>query len=393
MESNAKNKQIHIDKEALCILELAQENLLQPVTGLMSQKEMLEVDQSGFYKNCSFPSSLILSPSGKKNEEIITSLQPQENVELCIQDQSVGTLQVEEIFPIDKESRIKQIMGGNLGHPDIGRVYKRIGNYAVYGKYQVITSDITRNKAIIRDKIQELGARKISGIFLNANPIHKVHEKILQEALLRNDLLIIFLTRPHHTTWLLPYELRYKNVQCVIDNFLPSARVLLLPMDYTYLLSGTNRMILNAIICKNYGCTEFIASLGSSNLSTFYEGDRTHTILDSIQGVEIAKHLVSEYIYCDTCNNIKSTKICPHGTHHHISYDSRDFFELLKLGVMPPEVFIRKEVSASILAHLFPSQAKKLDKLYYDLISSKGIIEEGSDENFYINLSRLYRVK
>ena len=62
------------------------------------------------------------------------------------------------------------------------------------------------------------------------------------------------------------------------------------------------------------------------------------------------------------------------------------------MGIMPPEVFIRREVSAMILAHLFPNQPKKLNKLYQDLMTQNGLIQEG-DEKFYERLSYLYHVK
>lgn len=124
----------------------------------------------------------------------------------------------------------------------------------------------------------------------------------------------------------------------------------------------------------------------------FCEGDRTFTVMDSIQGIDLSIQLLSEYIYCNQCNTIKSTKLCPHGKHYHISYDSKNFFEMLKIGLMPPEVFIRKEVSAMILAHLFPERVKKLNKLYSDLVSQEGVVEE-NEKRFYENLSRLYHVK
>ena len=390
MDLSEKKKQIHIDQEALSILEMVSEGILLPVEGLMNQEQIKEVNEKGLFKGCSFPAPLILSPNGKRNQEVMKGLEIGEEVDICVQKSKVGEMTIREIFPLNKDERIKKIMGGDLGHPDTTRIYQRLGNYGVYGEYKVNAHKIKENKQLIKNKIKELKAKKICGVMLNANPIHMVHEKILQESLMRNDMLIIFL--PKHNNWLLPYSLRLRSVQHVVDNFLPSHKILIIPLDYTYLLAGQNRMILNALICKNYGCTEFVASLGSSDLSTFYEGNQICTIMDNIQGIKLDIKLLSEYIYCDICNTIKNTKICPHGTHHHIAYNSKNFFELLKMGIMPPEVFIRKEVSAMILAHLFPNQPKKLNKLYYDLISQNGLIQE-SDERFYERLSYLYHVK
>lgn len=390
MDLRREKKRIYIDREALSILEMLQEGILTPVVSLMSERQAKEVNQSGLFKGCSFPSPLIFAPSGRKNQEVIQSLKQDEEVDLYVSDERVGSLRAQEIFKVDKEERIRKIMGGDLGNIETERIYQRIGDYAIYGDLEVVGYKVSQNKQRIQDKIDALGAKKICGVMLNANPIHKVHEKILEESLFKHDLLVIFV--PHHNSWFLPFSLRIESLEYVVNNFLPFEKILVIPLDYTYLLAGQNRMILNALICKNYGCTDFIASLGSSDLGIFCEGDRTFTIMDSIQGIDLSIQLLSEYIYCNQCNTIRSTKICPHGKHHHISYDSKNFFEMLKLGLMPPEVFIRKEVSAMILTHLFPDRAKKLNKLYSDLVSQEGVVEE-NEKKFYENLSRLYHVK
>lgn len=390
MDLRKEKKRICIDREALSILEMLQEGILSPVVSLMNENEAQEVNQTGLFMGCSFPSPLIFAPSGRKNQEVIQGLREDEEVELFVCGEKAGLLRVKEIFKVDREERIRKIMGGDLGNIETERIYQRIGNYAIYGDLEVIGHKVSQNKKIIQDKINALGAKKICGVMLNANPIHKVHEKILEESLFKHDLLVIFV--PHHNSWFLPFSLRIKSLEYVVNNFLPFEKILIVPLDYTYLLAGQNRMILNALICKNYGCTDFIASLGSSDLGIFCEGDRTFTIMDSIQGIDLSIQLLSEYIYCNQCNTIRSTKICPHGKHHHISYDSRNLFEMLKMGLMPPEIFIRKEVSAMILTHLFPDRAKKLNKLYSDLVTQEGVVVE-NEKRFYENLSRLYHVR
>jgi sulfate adenylyltransferase len=107
-------------------------------------------------------------------------------------------------------------------------------------------------------------------------------------------------------------------------------------------------------------------------------------------GIEI--EVVQEYVYCNICKTIVSTKSCPHGSHHHISYHSDSIFELIKTGLLPPPILMRKEISAKILAHLFPNRFKNLEKLFYDIAPSKGLIEEQrGEEQFYISLMKLYQ--
>jgi sulfate adenylyltransferase len=107
-------------------------------------------------------------------------------------------------------------------------------------------------------------------------------------------------------------------------------------------------------------------------------------------GIEV--EMVNEYVYCNMCKTIVSVNTCPHGSHHHISYHSDAIFQLLKTGLLPPTILMRKEISAKILAHLFPNRFKNLEKLFYDIAPSNGVIEdEPREEDFYISLMQLYQ--
>jgi sulfate adenylyltransferase len=86
-----------------------------------------------------------------------------------------------------------------------------------------------------------------------------------------------------------------------------------------------------------------------------------------------------------------STNSCPHGTHHHIKYHSDSLFELLKSGIIPPSIMMRKEITALYLNCLFPNRFKNLQQLYYDLIPNDGIIEKVTEEELYIKLIQLYQ--
>ena len=65
--------------------------------------------------------------------------------------------------------------------------------------------------------------------------------------------------------------------------------------------------------------------------------------------------------------------------------------KLLKLGIMPPPIMMRKELTAFYLTKLFPNRFENLQQLYYDLIPNDGIIEEVTEEDLYIKLIQLYQ--
>lgn len=225
---------------------------------------------------------------------------------------------------------------------------------------------------------------------MSAKPIHRAHERLLREELQDCDLMVIFLLKPYRNDFM-PYQLREKILQHIANNFLIKDKICIIPLDDTYLFAGQNKMILHSIVAKNYGCTKLIVGQNSPNLSIYYAEKTRHSIFDSLQGVDIEVKIISEYVYCELCKTLVSQSTCPHGNHHHTNYNSESILELLKLGILPPSVLMREEISAMILSTLHPNRFSNLEKLYYDIVPSEGILKNKSEEEFYIKLMHLYQ--
>jgi len=110
-----------------------------------------------------------------------------------------------------------------------------------------------------------------------------------------------------------------------------------------------------------------------------------------LTGIDIEVKLESEYVYCNQCTTLVGKSTCPHGQHHQISYHADSILELLELGLLPPTILIRKEISAFLLSKLFPQRFKKLEKLYYDLLPVEGLLKEHTEYDFYLELMKLYQ--
>ncbi len=65
--------------------------------------------------------------------------------------------------------------------------------------------------------------------------------------------------------------------------------------------------------------------------------------------------------------------------------------KLIQSGLVPPPILVRKEVSASILASLFPDRFENLQELHYALVPGSGLLEKQSEEQFYRKLIELYQ--
>ena len=391
MELLNKNKSLHIDKEAVATLAMAKLGLLKPVQRLMNKKEAKEVDKSGFYKGEVFPFSFILAPSGKENYEVLKNAKKGETLDFVCCNNIIGNIKVEEIFEIDPFKRVGQIYKTrDYSHPGVKSTLERLGELAISGEYEIKFDDVEAGIKKIKERIKTLGAKKITGIVMAARPLHRAHEKVIRQSLEESDLLIVFLTKPYMDDFL-NYEIRKKALKYFVKNYLPKEKVLIIPLENTYIFAGSNEILLNAIVLKNFGCTKFIIGQTHAGLGMYYDKYKSQTILNELKDINIKIQMINELVYCDECKTLVSTNTCPHGSHHHIHYHAESILELFKAGLLPPAVLVRKEISAMILAHLYPNRFKKISKLYHDFIPSNGLIEDVDEEKFYQALMKIYQ--
>ncbi len=391
MTSSRKNKTLLIDKEAASALELLKDGLLAPATSLMNSKESQRVLKTGLINGKTFPFPFILAPSGKLNAEVLSSIESGEELLILLDDKPFATLIVEEVFHIDPKDRIKQIYGtDDINQSGVEATMSRLGSLAVSGEYKLLNESSNKNKLTINSAKKRISAKHTTSLVMSANPLHRAHERLIRQALENTDLLVIFLLKPY-TESNLDYETRKKSLEFFINNFLTKNRVVIVPLENSYIFAGFNEIIIDAIVAKNYGCDRLTIGRNHSGLGMFYDCNSNKSIIDKIIGIEIEITVACEYVYCDKCTTLVSKNSCPHGQHHQISYHADSILELLELGLLPPTILVRKEISAQILSKLFPSRFKNLEKLYYDILPLEGLLEEHTEKGFYLELMKLYQ--
>ena len=385
------SKSLYIDTEALSTLALVKAGLISPVEGLMGEQEAKEVDSTKIYKGVPFPFSFILAPTGEKNRQTLQMLKKGEKVDLINEGKKVGELIVDETFKIDPRQRLYNIYGTyDQSHPGVKNTLARLGEIAVSGEYTVEYPLITDNINRIEKMINKTGAKFISSLMLAANPLNRAHERMIRQAVSDSDLLIIFLRKPF-TSEGLRYDIRHNALTTFVDNFLPRNKVLIIPFENTYIFAGYNELILDALLAKNYGCHQLVVGKNHGGLGLYYDQNRLNSVFDLCKNIDIHIKTVDEYVYCDTCKTLVSTETCPHGQHHHVHYHSESIMKLIQSGLIPPSILVRKEVSANILAALFPERFENLQEMHYSLMPGSGLLEQQSEEQFYLKLIELYQ--
>ncbi len=391
MVSSRKNNALHIDPEALSALSILKAGLLSPVTGLMNAAQTETVTQTGRYEGTSFPFPFILAPAGTTNEKVLSSAKAGEILNLVVEQKNVGTITVSEIFTIDPQERVRQIYGtDDPSHPGVKATLARLGRFAVSGDFTLTHDPIAPIKAAINDARERTGAKHTSAIMMAANPLHRAHERLIRQTLDNTDMIVIFLLKPYNNTDL-SYDIRSEVLDYFIEHFLPQNRVVVVPLEHSYIFAGYNEVIIDAIVAKNFGCDRLMIGQNHAGVGMYYDRNSNQSIIDRIQGIDIEISIAREYVYCNECKTLVSTKTCPHGSHHHISYHADSILDLIKTGLMPPAVLMRKEISAMVLYRLFPGRIKNIEKLYYDIMPVNGLLEEQTDREFYIKLMELYQ--
>jgi len=392
MESTRKNnRQLFLDKEFLATLALAKEGILHPVDKLMNKKEATEVEETGYYKGKPFPFPFIIAPAGEKNREVLTTSYQGEPLDFVVDGKIKGTIIVDEVFEVDKKKRIEQIFGTyDISNPETQMFLKRLGDIAVCGEYELHFDDIKNVKNKIEAAKEQLGAKNVSAMMINANPFHRAHERVIRITLEKCDMLVIFLLKPYKQD-LLSYELRLKALQYFVDNYLPKNRVIIVPFENTYLFSSYKNAILDAICASNFGCNKLVLGQHHSGIGAYYAQNVMQSIVSQYEDLSIEVEIITEFVYCNECKTLVSTNTCPHGAHHHIKYHAESLLEILKVGMLPPAIFMRKDISALLLSKLFKNRFDNIGKIYDAIFPNSGLLENHDERDFYLELMRLHQ--
>ena len=391
MASKRKNKQLFIDKQALATLSFAKEGLLAPVDKLMNKKEAQEVDRSGYYKGIPFPFPFIIAPFGKKNANVLINATQGEELDFVVNGEIKGHIKVNEVFEIDKRRRIEQIFGTyDPSNPETALFLKRLGDYAVSGDYELDFNDIKEIKKTINEAKKRVKPKNVTSVMMSARPFHRAHERLIRITLEKTDLLVIFLLKPY-TEDLISYDLRFKTLQYFVDNYLPKSRVVIVPFENTYIFAGYNNAVLDSICAHNLGCDKLVLGQNHSGIGMYYDKNEMKSLLTQYESLKINVEIITEFVYCNACKTLVSKNTCPHGQHRHLKYDSESLMELLKVGILPPAVLMRKDISAILLSEMFPNRFENIQKIYDNIFPTSGLLESHDEKDFYLELMTLHQ--
>ncbi len=388
MTSARKNSEISINTEVYGALELIKNKILSNFSALMNDEQIKEVAKKGYFNGEPMPYSFGFAPFGEVNQNIASKLHAGQRVNLNMDGKIVGHIDVTKVFKFDESMRAKNIFLANESNSEM---LLNLGKYGISGEFELYDESLQISKDALNELIKESGAKKITAVFLTADPFNRAHERLVRMTIDKADLVVVFLVRTREERHI-DYEIRKQVLDFFNQNYLPTNKVFVFALKNTTLFSSHANPTLECIAASRLGANKLVIGQNHSGIGMFFDHNEAHTILDIYKNdLNLDVIVLPELVYCNKCKTLVSTKSCPHGQHHQIKYHPDVIKELLFNGIMPPAILVRPEISALVLSKLYVNRFKDIQKLCDDLFVNSGLLENKTDRDFYEELMKLYQ--
>ena len=388
MTSARKNSEISINTEVYGALELIKNKILSNFSALMNDEQIKEVAKKGYFNGEPMPYSFGFAPFGEINQNTASKLHAGQRVNLNMDGKIVGHIDVAKVFKFDESMRAKNIFLANESNSEMSL---NLGKYGISGEFELYDESLQISKDALNKLIKESDAKKITAVFLTADPFNRAHERLVRMTIDKADLVVVFLIRTREERHI-DYEIRKQVLDYFNQNYLPTKKVFVFALKNTTLFTSHANPTLECIAASRLGANKLVIGQNHSGIGMFFDHNEAHTILDIYKNdLNLDVIVLPELVYCNKCKTLVSTKSCPHGQHHQIKYHPDVIKELLFNGIMPPAILVRPEISALILSKLYVNRFKDIQKLCDDLFVNSGLLENKTDRDFYEELMKLYQ--
>jgi sulfate adenylyltransferase len=295
---------------------------------------------------------ILLPPGGPADQGVVSSLRPGDEVAVMgPQDRFLGSINVEEKFPIDPIAIAQGAYGTtDPRHPNVADILSG-GAVAIAGKIRLYrrlydaSARIEMTPAETRKLFGEKGWKNVSA-YQCRNPPHTAHEYLQRVTLEREDVDGLFI---HPVVGRLKKgdyrpEVIMAAYSVLVRDYYPPDRVILSPLTITMRYGGPKAALFLAIVRKNYGCNRYIIGRDQAGVGSYYEPYAAHRIFDEYD-IGIVPLRYEESFFCRRCGWMASPKTCSHPASDRIDTSQTRIRKALAEGGEIPAELVRPEVA------------------------------------------------
>lgn len=268
--------------------------------------------------------------------------------------EQIAEVKIEDLFTVEAKEDVKKIFGtDDTNHPGVKQELSRSplrvgGELKLVKKEDSLFPQYALSPKETRELFKQKGWRTITG-FQTRNPAHRAHEHLQRIALNVTDGLFI---QPL-IGWKKSDDFSPKAViagyETLIKEFYPDKHVLMGSLRTPMRYAGPREALFHALIRRNHGCTHFIVGRDHAGVGNYYEKYAAQELCCSFDNLGIEILPLSGPYFCNKCTEVVTDKTCKHGDRYVEHVSGTKMRALLSSGKRPPEAFLRKEISDTLL--------------------------------------------